>query len=35
MREDGHIPGHVLVPGMATKCGYLASDRQEIKNETR
>ena len=31
MREDGRIPGHIRVPGMAAECGDLASHRQGSK----
>ena len=31
VREDGRIPGHVRVPGMAAECGDLASHRQGLR----
>ena len=30
-REDGHIPGHIQVPGTVAKCGFMASHRKEFK----
>ena len=31
--EDGHILGHIWVPGTATKYGFLASCRKKFKSE--
>ena len=33
-QEDDHIPGLRLVPGTATKCGFLTLCRKEFKSET-
>lgn len=33
LKSMGHIPGHVRDPGMAAKCGLLASHRREFKSE--
>ena len=34
VREDGRIPGHVRVPGMAAKYGDLTSHKQGLKSES-
>ena len=33
VQEDGHIPGHIRVPGTAAKRGFLALRRKEFKSE--
>ena len=32
VQEDGHIPGHVQVPGMAAKLGLFTSCRKKFKS---
>ena len=35
VQEDGHIPGHIRVPGTTAKYGFLSLRRKEFKSKPR